>query len=531
MPYNQSENNSYPDLTGVQNALQYNATTGKPELRVNVGGGIEITGTVNIPGLVTVNSTPADPVHIHVTEVGTSGILSTPYMPVGGTVTIQDGGNIITVDGSVNIGTMPEVEIKNDSGNPISISKNTTVNSDTNPIFVKGTSDTSFFSPMQSDAFGRLRISEPFTLADSFNRYQDNAQSSYYTAGAGSTSFNSNTASVSLNVNSGATDAAYSETNRIFAYQPGKSLLILQTFVFAAPKVNLTQRAGYFDAANGIYLEQAGSTINLVRRSSTTGSMSETRVSQASWNVNSLPSLDLTKSQIFWMDIEWLGVGSVRCGFVIDGVLVHCHTFHHANITSGVYMTTSCLPIRKEIFNTGVTSSASTMQSICYSVISEGGYTLSGRAGTAAHELGSAVALPNDLSFKPIMSIRLKSSRLGAIVLPNIINVTPVNQAVYKYQIYTQAVTTGGTWTSAGADSSVEYNLAPTSVSSGNVASTGFINASNQTAGAEVGTPLPFAYQLERNIFTPTAYELVIAVASSTNSTVCYGAINWQEIT
>lgn len=129
------------------------------------------------------------------------------------------------------------------------------------------------------------------------------------------------------------------------------------------------------------------------------------------------------------------------------------------------------------------------------------------------------------------MSIRLKSSRLGAIVLPNIINVTPVNQAVYKYQIYTQAVTTGGTWTSAGADSSVEYNLDPTSVTSGNVASTGFINASNQTAGAEVGTPLPFAYQLERNIFTPTAYELVIAVASSTNSTVCYGAINWQEIT
>jgi hypothetical protein len=129
------------------------------------------------------------------------------------------------------------------------------------------------------------------------------------------------------------------------------------------------------------------------------------------------------------------------------------------------------------------------------------------------------------------MSIRLKSSRLGAIVLPSTINVTPVNQAVYKYQIYTQAVTSGGSWVSAGTDSSVEYNLSPTSITSGRVASTGFINASNQSSGAEVGTALPFEYQLERNVFTPTAYELVIAVASSTNSTTCYGAINWQEIT
>lgn len=531
MSYNQSENNTYPDLTGVQNALQYNPTTGKPELRVNVGGGIDITGTVNIPGLVTVNSTPADPVHTHVTEVGTSGILTTPYMPVGGTVTVQDGGNSITVDGSVNIGTMPEVEIKNDSGNPISISKNTTVNSDTNPIFVKGTSDTSFFSPVQSDAFGRLRVSNPFTLADFSNRFQDNGGNFNYTAGGGTVGYNANTAAVTLNVGTASGDTVYRETSRVFAYQPGKSLLILQTFTMAAAKINLTQRVGYFDSANGFYLEQVGTTINFVRRSSVTGSLVETRVSQDSWNVNPLPSLDLSKSQILWMDVEWLGVGSVRMGFVIDGQFVHCHTFHHANIISGTYITTACLPMRREIFNTGTTSSSSTLQSICASVISEGGYSFTGREFSAGHDLGSAISLPNDLSFKPMMSIRLKSSRLSAIVIPTTYSVAPVQQAVYKYQIYKRAVTSGGSWVSAGSNSSVEYNLAPTAITSGEVVMSAFINSTNQNSGTMSVLNLGFDYQLERDTFTSTPYEFVIAVASSTNSTSAYSSINWKEIT
>jgi hypothetical protein len=46
-------------------------------------------------------------------------------------VNIQDGGNSITIDGTVNIGTMPEVEIKNDSGNPIPVNGTVTANAGT----------------------------------------------------------------------------------------------------------------------------------------------------------------------------------------------------------------------------------------------------------------------------------------------------------------------------------------------------------------------------------------------------------------
>lgn len=511
-------------LKNLTNAL-YLTGDDDVALRTGFAGNIVISGNVNLPGAVTVEAA-------HITEVGTSGNLSVPYMPIGGNVNANVTGTVaVSSLPNVVISSLPEVEIKNDTGNPISISKNTTVNSDTNPIFVKGTSDTSFFAPTQSDAFGRLRVSNPFTLADFFNRYQDNSSNFNYTSGSGSVGYNANSAVVTMTVGTTSGDTAYRESSRVFAYQPGKSLLVLQTFTMAAAKSNLTQRVGYFDTENGFYLEQVDNTINFVKRSKASGSLVETRVAQDSWNVNTLPSLDLSKSQIFWMDIEWLGVGSVRMGFVIDGEFVHCHTWHHANQITGTYTTTSCLPLRREIFNTGTTASSSTMQSICASVISEGGYTFTGRESCVGHDLGSSIALPNDMSLKPIISIRLKSSRLGAIVIPTTYNITPVQQAVYKYQIYRRAITSGGTWTSAGADSSVEYNLSPTAISSGEIVSSAFINATNQTSGTLATTPVGFDYQLERNSFTSTSYEFVIAVAASTNSTNCYGAINWKEIT
>ena len=91
---------SEPNTSDLTMAMAYDVD-GKPVLRVDIGSDININGDVNIPGTVTVSSTPADPVHTHITEVGTSGILAVPYMPIGGTVTVQDGGNTITVDGTV----------------------------------------------------------------------------------------------------------------------------------------------------------------------------------------------------------------------------------------------------------------------------------------------------------------------------------------------------------------------------------------------------------------------------------------------
>ena len=206
------------------------------------------------------------------------------------------------------------------------------------------------------DAFGRARVSMPLTLFDSSHRYRDNGL--WVTSNSVNTSvtFAPNEGVVNLVVGTATSNSVIRETTKVFAYQPGKSLQIFNTFCMSPPQANLIQRVGYYGSNNGIYLEQSNNNIYFVQRSYTSGSVVETRVAQADWNadtllgaVDSSPSqktLDLTKAQIMFTDIEWLGVGTVRCGFVIDGQIINCHSFHHANILTTTYITTASLPLR-----------------------------------------------------------------------------------------------------------------------------------------------------------------------------------------
>lgn len=231
------------------------------------------------------------------------------------------------------------------------------------------------------DAFGRLRISQPFTVFDSQHRYQENDKWSTLTGVSGTTTYQANESAVDLNVTTRSGDYIYRETKRVFPYQPGKSFLNMTSFVFASGKTNLRQRVGLFGAQNGIFFEASGNTNYLVLRSYVSGSVNETRVAQSGWNVDhfdgtgpSERSLDPTKANIFWMDIEWLGVGDVRTGFVVDGHLKIAHIFHNDNANPTSYMTTAVLPLRQEIENLGTTASTSTAKQICATVASEGGY-------------------------------------------------------------------------------------------------------------------------------------------------------------
>lgn len=401
------------------------------------------------------------------------------------------------------------------------------------------------------DAFGRSRASMPLTLFDSSHRYKDNGL--WNTSNTAGTTYahSVNKGLINLNLPTTANAEIIRETTKVFSYQPGKSLFILNTFVPEAPKVNLRQRIGYYGAQNGIYFEIDGTNAYFVERSYVTGSVTETRIAQADWNQDNLlgpsanppgaglgpcPSnitLDLSKAQIFWMDIEWLGLGSVRCGFVIDGKLIHCHTFHHANLIASTYITTASLPLRYEIKNTGVTASNSTLGQVCSSVISEGGYELRGLQQSA----GLAISAPRDLTTAgtdyPVLSIRLKSTALDAIVILSALDLLAItNNANYRWQIVQSCTTTGGTWNNVSTDSAVEYNTTATSVTGGRVVASGYTNGSNQGS-----TPVSllkealFKFQLERNGLTGTPYEIALVVTSDTNGADIFASFDWEEIT
>jgi hypothetical protein len=394
------------------------------------------------------------------------------------------------------------------------------------------------------DAFGRLRVSNPTTLFDSSHRYRDNNLWNTLTASSGAAVFDANEGLVDLNVTTTSGSKVYRETTKVFSYQPGKSLLIMTTFVMNPAKTGLKQRVGYYGSANGMYLElndTGASSLSFVERSSVSGSLAETKITQPNWNYDKLngtgPSgmtLDITKAQILWMDIEWLGLGTVRLGFVIDGKFILCHQFHHANLITATYITTGSLPLRYEIENTATTASSSTLKQICSTVLSEGGYELRGLQQGIAVPITSPTTMTTAGTVYPIISLRLKTSpdRLDAIVILTAISVMGItNNANYNWSVVASGSTTGGTWVSAGIDSAVQYNITGTAISGGRVLAQGFSSASNQAVTAvEILRDALFKFQLERNSFTSTAFELTICAAGSTTNTSIFAAADWEEI-
>jgi hypothetical protein len=392
------------------------------------------------------------------------------------------------------------------------------------------------------DSFGRQRVSEPFTLFDSSHRFDDNDLWSTETSTGGTAVFNANQGLVDLNVTAASGSSVLRETIKVFAYQPGKSLLVMNTFVMSAAKAGLTQRVGYYGDENGFYLEQENSAIAFVKRSVVTGSLVETPVLQADWNGDKLngtgPSgltLDLTKAQILWMDLEWLGVGSVRVGFVINGQFIVCHTFNHANIIASTYITTASLPLRYEIFNDSATTLSSTLKQICSTVISEGGYELRGKQ----QSIGTSITAPRTFAvagtYYPIVGIRLKTTRLDAIAIATAISLIGLgNGKNYQWRVVNGNVAiSGGTWLSAGDDSSVEYNITGTGATGGRILASGFVNSSNQgSPSINILKEALFANQLERNALAGIPYQLVIEMAIDTVGGVlgAYASIDWEEV-
>jgi hypothetical protein len=406
------------------------------------------------------------------------------------------------------------------------------------PVLRTVTSVSSSQGSGSTDAFGRARISQPFTLFDSQLRYNKrNDQYVEQTVGGASTTYNINESTLSLNVTAAAGDKVTRETTRVFAYQPGKSLKIMTTFAFDEGQTGLTQRVGYFNDQNGIFFANIDGVNCIVKRSYITGSVVETVIPQNEWNIDKLdiasPSgveLDSSKSQIFFTDMEWLGVGSVRAGFVINGNFYVCHVFNHANLFDSTYMTTACLPVRYEIENTSATVASSTMKQICATVISEGGYDLTGSQHSIARGITAPVSMTTAGTAYPVVSLRLSSDKLDSIaVLRDMSALGIVNQGRFIFSLIRGATITGGAWTSLSG-SNLEYNISATGMSGGDVLTNTVTAVTNQSSQSITLDGNIFGFQMERDGLTGAAYTYTLAAVGGTNGSSALGAITWEEL-
>ena len=404
-------------------------------------------------------------------------------------------------------------------------------------VRIAGSGNTVSFGGTNTDAFGRLRVSQPYTFFDSQNRYGIDSQFSTSTAGSGAATHLSNESSVSMAVSTTSGDEVVRQTFRVFPYQPGKSLLLLATFKMDTAKTNLRQRVGYFGTANGVFLEQGANGITFVLRTSTSGSASDARyVAKASWNGDKLDgtgtsgiTLDLTKTQILFMDFEWLGVGSVRCGFVINGQFIVAHTFHNSNIETVVYMTTAILPVRYEITNTGTVASASAMKQICSSVMSEGGYEAVSQEH-AARMVSATTSTFLTTTFKPLVSIRLPSTALGAVVLPYNLNFLPTTSDNYEIALFKNTTLTTPTWTAVSSTSNVEQDLASTSMTGGTICYSEFTTGKSGRVPLATGSGYNWDLQLGVSLATVSdIYTLAARTISGTGGGI--GSLTFYDLT
>lgn len=399
-----------------------------------------------------------------------------------------------------------------------------------------------------TDAFARQRMSQPVTLFDSKqifdnglgagNENQPLFWDNQETSGTGtSTTFNVNRASTTLQVTDVGTRVRQSRMR--FNYQPGKSNLVVQTFILgsalAAP--NVTKRLGLYDDQNGFFLQQTDATMAFGLRSYATGAAVDNIVTRANWDDPmdgsgaSRVDLDFSKAQILFFDLEWLGVGTVRFGFFVDGVPYYAHRFNHANNVTAVYMSTPNLPVRWEISQSSGTDT-DTLETICATVISEGGLEKLGVA-RGPSPASIPVIQANSVGTTYILAgLRLKAGFLGLTVLIERLSAIASTGDDYSLSVHFNPTLSGAvSWTNI-AESGLQYCYPPNSSPGVSLTSEGYVFESGVFVSTDLESTVVTgnnAVRLGANI-AGTPDEIWLCATPIGANLDIRGAINWREI-
>lgn len=388
------------------------------------------------------------------------------------------------------------------------------------------------------DAFGRLRIVTPEYAFDS--QFEYDLQPLLFEAvtnGSGATvthdATNRNALMTFASTPTGG--SAYLQTYEHFRYQAGRSQMVLVSFNLLGGVADCLKFAGYSNGSNGIEFQLNGTTPRFALYSDT--AKGDEFVNQADWNVDKLdgtgPSgltLNFAKTQILVIDFQWLGVGRVRVGFDVDGVVVVAHQFTHANIQEVAYMQSANLPVRVGMTCTGTVST--TMRGICTSVASEGGqqdvagyahsYVTTGTAGNGANA--------HIVSLRPKTTFNSISNRTKMVLETVEVIVTGSNPVSWEL-VLGQAIT-GASWADVNtAYSATEASAGTSSGSPGVVIASGFVPASNQTKGTatrSLSNRYPVTLDAAGAVRTMGTLSLLATGIGGTSA--IRAAVTWREI-
>jgi hypothetical protein len=341
-------------------------------------------------------------------------------------------------------------------------------------------------NPVHIGLFGSLHVANPYTLADHNFKYDiDSSVWGTLTATGGALTHLPNESAVRLSVNGTNASRAVLRSHTFYRYQSGKSLTTkMSVYHTDTGQSNQIRRWGLFDDSDGTFWELNGTTLRVVRRTSTSGSPVDNAVAQSSWNKDKLDgtgssgiTLDITKGNIFEVEFQWFGVGPIR--YRVNGILVHEEV--NENLLAVPYMKTAVLPMEYEIVNTG-SSSSSGFTAICATVIVNGGQD--------APDLSFGAYNASDVSVttteRPVLSIRPKTTFNGLTnrmtVLPKCLSISTEGSRA-GYRVVIGHTLTGASWTSVDSTSGVEYDVSATAFTGGSTVIRGFLANSNDSSG------------------------------------------------
>lgn len=391
------------------------------------------------------------------------------------------------------------------------------------------------------DAFDRLRVSEPHTIFDSKQIFDNQPlfwDDQEESGGSTTSTHTVVSARTRLLVLDSAVGVRTRQTFRRFNYQPGKSQQIFMTGILTveAGATGITRRIGIFDDDNGLFFEDAEGTTNIVIRTKASGSIVDTAVAQSSWDDpmdgtgRSGITLDFTKTQIFAFDFEWLGVGDVRFSIIIDGEIIVVHTVPHANVDTLVYMSTPNLPLRYQIISTTTGGNdIFNLDAMCATVISEGGQQDSGKVLYKSTAPTGVTASTADVIYA-LIGFQLKTTTLAESMEP--LQVSVMNEGTQDME-WTLRLnpTVAGTFTYSDISNS---NLQSAAGATANVVTSGSgvimaggLIKSGKDSG-DITLDLKNSIELGAAI-DDTRDTLVLCVMPFANAGVIQGGLTWRE--
>lgn len=297
---------------------------------------------------------------------------------------------------------------------------------------------------MEFDSFGKSKVSQEITMSHFIPEY-DMQEDKFNTLTNGTTlmEYVPNEKSIRFGVGPDIGDKITRTSKMYHKYTAGISNTILMTVNPYIVKEGVTKRWGLFDEFNGLFFEQRGLDQGVVVRSYTSGTPVDTYISQSEFNGDKVDGtgvsgiiVDPNKSQIFWLDFQWLGVGAVRFGLVApDGSKIIMHTVENANNNITVYMSSANLPIRYEIFNSVATGSASEIKIHTATVIHNSSNSY---FGGEKYSSGTIDAVPITDQFKSVISVKqvdiFKNKINNSVAMPVTLNIWSDKLIIYSIQ-------------------------------------------------------------------------------------------------